>query len=163
MMAAFTLFHVVLSLIGIASGFVVIAGMFSSNRMDGVTAIFLTTTTLTSVTGFFFPVHHFMPSHAIGILSLIVLAIAIYARYGRHLTGAWRWIYVVTAIIAQYFNVFVGVVQAFEKIPPLHSLAPTQSEPPFAITQGVVLLLFLVVGIVSAKRFHPMPNVPMAA
>ena len=161
-MAAFTLFHVVLSLIGIATGFVIIAGMLTSNRMNGVTAIFLTFTTLTSATGFLLPVHHFMPSHAIGILSLIVLAFAIYARYPRHLAGSWRWIYVATAIIAQYFNTFVGIVQAFQKIPFLHSLAPTQSEPPFAITQGVVLLLFIVVGIVSAKKFHPQPNVPMA-
>jgi hypothetical protein len=156
-MAAFTLFHVVLSLIGIATGFVIIAGMLTSNRMNGLTAIFLTFTTLTSVTGFLFPVHHFMPSHAVGILSLIVLAFAIYARYPRHLAGSWRWIYVATAIIAQYFNTFVGIVQAFQKIPFLHSLAPTQSEPPFAITQGVVLLFFIAVGIVSAKKFHPMP------
>src|SRR6266436_1271280 len=107
----YTLIHVVISLVGIFSGFVVLFGLLSGKRLDGWTDLFLATTVATSVTGFFFPVHHFMPSHAIGILSLLVLAVAIYARYARHLAGAWRAVYVISALVALYFNVFVGIVQ----------------------------------------------------
>lgn len=146
--------HVVISLIGIATGLVVLFGMLRSDRMDAMTAVFLITTVLTSATGFLLPAPHFLPSHAIGILSLIVLAIAIAARYSFHMAGAWRRTYVITAVIALYLNVFVLVVQSFLKVPELHDLAPTQSEPPFAIAQGAVLVLFVVLGILAAKRFR---------
>src|SRR5258706_3853744 len=112
-MKTLTLIHVAISLIGILSGFIVVSGMLAGRRLDGWTALFLATTVATSVTGFFFPVHHFMPSHAVGILSLLVLAAAIYARYSCHLAGAWRKVFVVGAIVALYFNVFVAIVQAF--------------------------------------------------
>lgn len=154
-MTTYTFVHVLLSLIGIASGFVVLAGLLKSKPHNGWTAIFLTTTVLTSVTGFGFPFTQLLPSHIVGIISLVVLAIAILARYPLHLAGAWRWIYVITAVIALYFNVFVGVAQAFIKIPALRTLAPTQSEPPFAIAEGAVLLLFVVLGFLGARKFHP--------
>jgi len=154
LLTIFTIFHVVISLIGIFSGFVVLVGLLTHKRFDGWTMLFLTTTVLTSVTGFFFPVHHFMPSHAVGILSLVVLALAIYARYPRHLAGGWRTTYVVSAMVAQYFNVFVAVVQAFLKIPALHAIAPTQAEPPFKMTQLVVLVLFAVLTILAAIKFR---------
>src|SRR6266404_2107877 len=125
----YTLIHVAISLVGIFSGFVVLLGLLSGKRLDGWTALFLTTTVATSVTGFFFPVHHFMPSHVVGIISLIVLAVAIYARYNRALAGGWRKTYVIGAVIALYLNVFVGIVQAFQKVPALKALAPTQTEP----------------------------------
>ena len=150
----FTIVHVLIGLVGIFSGFVVLAGLLSARRLDGWTAIFLTSTVLTSVTGFFFPVHRFMPSHGVGILSLVVLSIAIYARYGRNLTGRWRWAYVVTAMLAFYFNMFVLVAQLFAKVPALKALAPTQSEPPFGITQLSVLLVFVALTIAAARRFH---------
>lgn len=129
--------------------------MLASERLDGWTKWFLITTVLTSVTGFFFPFHGFTPAHGVGIMSLLVLAVAIFARYPRQLAGAWRWIYVVTAVIALYLNVFVGVVQAFLKVPALHVMALTQTEPPFKLTQLVVLALFIVLGIVAAMRFRP--------
>lgn len=153
--SAFTLFHVVLSLIGIGAGFVVVAGMFGSKRLNGWTALFLATTVLTSVTGFFFPVAQVLPSHIVGALSLVVLAVAIAALYGYRLAGPWRWIYVVTALVALYFNVFVGVVQAFQKVPFLNALAPTQSDPPFLVAQLVVLVAFIAIGLVALRSFHP--------
>jgi hypothetical protein len=155
--STFTLVHVVLSLVGIFAGLVVLFGMFSSKRLTGWTALFLATTVLTSVTGFFFPFHGFTPAIGVGIISLLVLAVAIYARYSRQLAGHWRWIYVVTAVIALYFNVFVAVVQGFEKVPVLKAMAPTQTEPPFKVTQLVVLALFVVLGIVAAIRFRSEP------
>ena len=154
-MTIFTFVHVVLSLIGILSGFVVAFGLLASERLDGWTALFLVTTVLTSVTGFFFPFHGITPGIVIGILSLIMLAIAILARYALHLVGAWRWIYVLTAMIALWFNSFILVVQLFEKVPALHALDPTQSGPPFKVTQVVVLLLFLLMTIAAAIKFHP--------
>jgi hypothetical protein len=150
-------FHVIVSLIGIVSGLVVLVGMLSAQRMAGLTAVFLATTVLTSVTGFFLPAEHLLPSHVVGIISLVVLAIALVALYLRRLAGAWRWIYVVTAVIALYFNCFVGVAQAFQKIAALHALAPTQSEPPFMIAQLIVLAIFIVLGFLAVKRFHPKP------
>jgi len=153
--STFTLIHVVLSLVGIFAGLVVVFGMFSSQKLEGLTALFLATTVLTSVTGFFFPFDHILPSHIVGIVSLVVLAIAILALYALHLAGPWRWIYVVSAMVALYLNVFVGVVQAFQKVPLLASLAPTQSEPPFLIAQSVVLVIFIVLGIVAVRSFHP--------
>jgi hypothetical protein len=153
----YTLLHVIISLIGIFSGLVVLFGLLGGKRLDGWTKWFLITTVLTSVTGFFFPFHGFTPAIGVGIISLLVLAVAIYARYPRQLAGHWRWIYVVTAVIALYFNVFVAVVQAFEKVPALKVMAPTQTEPPFKLTQLVVLALFVVLGIVAAIRFRNEP------
>jgi hypothetical protein len=165
MLLAYTLFHVLISLIGIASGFVVIYGMLVGNRLDSWTALFLWTTVATSVTGFFFPVHHFMPSHGVGILSLLILPVAIYARYGRQLAGHWRATYVIAALLAQYLNVFVLVVQSFLKVPPLHALAPTQAEPAFKIAQLTVLVLFIALGIVATLRFRteapPIVSMPL--
>lgn len=160
--AAFTQLHVVLSLIGIGAGFVVLAGMFVSNRLQGWTALFLSTTVLTSVTGYFFPVDRILPSHIVGALSLIVLAAAIIALYGYRLKGAWRLTYVAGAVLALYLNVFVAVVQAFLKIPFLNALAPTQESPVFILTQGAVLLVFAALGILAVRAFHP-PEVRRSA
>jgi hypothetical protein len=157
-MDTFTIVHVVLSLIGILSGLVVLCGLLTANRMNGWTMLFLVTTVATSVTGFGFPFHGVTPAIILGILSLIALTAAIAARYIFHLAGSWRWIYVVGSVVALYFNVFVLVVQAFLKIPALHALAPKGSEPPFAIAQGIVLVLFILAGILSVKRFHPVTN-----
>lgn len=157
---AFTLVHVIITLIAIVSGLIVVGGMFASNRLPGTTALFLFTTVLTSVTGFLFPIHGFTPALGVGILSCVLLAIALFAFYIKHATGAWRWIYVVTAVISLYFNVFVLVVQSFLKVAALNALAPTQSEPPFAITQGVVLATFIVIGLIAIANFRPAPPVP---
>lgn len=156
--ATFTMAHVVLSLVGIFAGLVVVFGMFGSRKLEGWTALFLATTVLTSVTGFFFPRDHILPSHIVGVISLVVLAIAIFALYSRHLAGSWRWIYVVMAVLALYLNVFVAVFQSFLKVPMLNALAPTQSEPPFAIAQGVVLLLFIAFAVLAVRSFHPQPD-----
>lgn len=153
-LSTFTLVHVLLSLAGIGSGFIVMFGLLNGKRLDGWTAIFLVTTVLTSVTGFLFPVEHLLPSHILGILSLLVLAIAIPARYVFHMAGAWRRTYVITAAIALYFNVFVAVVQSFLKIPALHALAPAGKEPPFLAAQVIVLLIFIALTIRATKRFH---------
>ena len=154
-LAIFTLVHVIISLVAIVSGFVLLAGFFASRRLDGWTALFLITTAATSVTGFLFPAHHFMPSHVLGIISLLVLPVAIVARYRHRLAGAWRWVYVVASMVVLYLNVFVLVVQAFLKVPSLKALAPTQSEPPFAITQLTVLVLFIALATLAAIRFRP--------
>jgi hypothetical protein len=153
----YTTVHTLISLVGIFTGFVVLFGLLAGKRLDGWTKWFLITTVATSVTGFFFPFHGFTPAHGVGIISLLVLAVAIFARYPRHLAGHWRWIYVVTALLAFYLNVFVGVVQAFLKVPALHAMAPTQTEPPFKLTQLVVLSLFVLLGIIAAIRFRPEP------
>jgi len=153
--SAFMLLHVVISLVGIVAGFVVLFGMFRSERLDGWTAIFLVTTILTSATGFFFPRDQVLPSHIVGALSLLVLAVAVLAFYGYRLKGAWRWVYVASAMVALYFNVFVGVFQAFQKVPFLQSFAPTQSEPPFIVAQVVVLVAFIGLGFVALRSFHP--------
>lgn len=153
--STYTIAHVFLSLVGIGSGLVVLAGLIAAQRREGWTAVFLATTVATSVTGFGFPFDHLLPSHIVGIVSLVVLAVAILARYASRLAGAWRSVYVVCAVLALYFNVFVLVVQAFLKVPALHALAPTQGEPPFAVAQGLVLVLFLALGTLAAKRFRP--------
>jgi hypothetical protein len=154
-MTTLTFVHVVISLIGIASGFVVVFGLLTARRMDGWTATFLSTTIATSATGFlFFPFHKFLPSHAVGILSLVVLALATFGRYARHLAGAWKSIYAISAVAALYLNVFVLIVQLFLKVPALKALAPTQTEMPFKLTQLVVLLLFVVLGVFSTIRFR---------
>jgi hypothetical protein len=152
--STFTIIHVIISLIGIFSGFVVLFGLLSAHRLAGWTALFLATTVLTSATGFLFH-SPFGPAHVVGIISLVVLAVALFALYGSHLAGAWRWIYVVTALVALYLNVFVGVTQAFQKLSFLQPLAPTQSEPPFIIAQVVVVAIFVVLGFLSIRSFHP--------
>ena len=153
----YTFVHVVISLVGIFTGLIVLFGLLAGKRLDGWTKWFLIMTTATSVTGFFFPFHGFTPAIALGIMSLIVLAVAIFARYPRQLIGHWRWIYVVSAVIALYFNVFVAIVQAYEKIPALKVLAPTQTEPPFKLTQLVVLAIFVLLGIVATITFRNEP------
>jgi hypothetical protein len=157
----FTTFHVILSLIGIVTGIIVVLGMLSATRRAAWTALFLLTTGATSVTGFMFPSTGFDAADAVGIISLVVLAVTILALYIYHLAGAWRWIYVAGAVIALYLNVFVGVVQAFQKLPFLHPLAPKGSEPPFVVAQALVMAIFVVLGVFAAKRFHP--SIPQAA
>ena len=159
-LATFVNLHVVISLIAILAGIIVMFGMIGSSQPGGLTAIFLLFTILTNATGFLIPPLLFdtlLPSHIIGILSLVLLLIACIALYGMQLSGAWRWIYVVTALLSLYFNVFVLVIQSFLKVPALHALAPSvpPSEPPFAAVQGVVLIFFAVMTIVAARRFHP--------
>jgi hypothetical protein len=155
--ATFTLVHVVISLVGIVAGLVAMVGLLRSQPAGAVTLLFLLATIFTSVTGFFFPVEKLLPSHVIGIISLVLLAVACFALYSRTLTGPWRWIYVVTAMTSLYLNVFVGVIQSFLKIPPLHALAP--GEPPsglsFAVVQGLVLVLFVAVTVAAIRKFRP--------
>ncbi len=139
---------------GIASGFGAIAGMLAGRVFQIWTAVFLATTVATSVTGFFFPFRGFLPAHALGIISLVALAIAIYALYARRLVGAWRVSYVVSAVVAQYLNFLVLIVQMFAKVPEMKALAPTQTEPPFMVTQIVALAVFVVLGLLSLKKFH---------
>ena len=153
-MTTFTFVHVVISLVGIFSGLVTVFGMIAGKRLDGWTGLFLFMTVLTSVTGFMFPYHGFTPAIGVGILSLVALAMAILARYRRHLVGGWRRTYVISAVIALYLNVFVLVVQLFEKVPVLHTMAPKGSEPPFLITQAIVMVIFVVLGILAAKKFR---------
>lgn len=150
----FTLFHILISLVAIASGFIVVGGFLSNTRLDAMTHVFLATTVATSVTGFLFPFTTLLPSHITGIVSLAVLAVAIYARYFTGLAGIWRKVYVISATAALYLNVFVLVVQTFIKNPALLTLAPTQSEPAFAATQGLVLVLFVILGWMAVRRFH---------
>ncbi len=152
--ATYTFVHVLISLVEIGSGLIVMFGFLTGKRLDGLTAVFLATTALTSVTGFGFPFDHLLPSHKVGIISLVILAIAIPARYVFHLAGAWRATYVIGAAMALYLNVFVLVVQLFEKVPALKELAPTQKEAPFLVAQTLVLLIFIGLTILSAKRFH---------
>jgi len=153
--STYTMLHVLISFVGIGSGLAVMYGFLRAKRLDAITAIFLVTTVLTSVTGFGFKIEHLTPGLVVGGLSLVLLAIAIAARYRLHLRGAWRPIYVVTAAIALYFNVFVLVVQSFEKVPALNALAPTQKEPPFAVAQLTVLAVFIAATIVAVRKFHP--------
>jgi hypothetical protein len=155
----YTIIHTLISLVAIFTGFVVLFGMFVGNRLDGWTKWFLITAVATTITGFFFPFHGFTPAIGLGIISLPFLALTIFARYPKHLAGPWRWIYVIGAVICLYFNLFVAVVQAFEKIPALHALAPTQTEPPFKLTQLIVLLVTALLAIVATIRFHPEPRV----
>lgn len=157
MITALTIVHVAISLVGIGAGFVVMWGLLVSKRLDTWTAIFLAATTATSVTGFLFPFERFTPALALGILSLIVLAPALASRYYYHLVGPWRRTYVITAMIAQYLNVFVLIAQSFQKIPSLRELAPTQSEPPFLLAQLVTLALFIAYTTLAAVRLPPEP------
>jgi hypothetical protein len=153
--SAFTLLHVIITLIAIDSGLIVVGGMFASHQLPGTTALFLFTTVLTSVTGFLFPIHGFTPALGVGIVSCLILVFALFAYYGKHLKGAYRWIYVVAAIASLYLNVFVLVVQSFIKVAALNALAPTQSEPPFVIAQIAVMLIFILIGIIAANKFQP--------
>jgi hypothetical protein len=154
-LAAFTILHVIISLIAIVSGFAVLNGLLKSQRTDGWTLTFLIFTPATLITGFLFPFHGFTPAIGVGIIATIILIPTILARYTFRLAGAWRWIYAAGAVVSLYFNVFVLIAQSFQKIPALNVLAPTGSEPPFAITQGIVLVLFVIAGALSLIRFHP--------
>jgi hypothetical protein len=151
-------FHVLISLIGIASGLVVVWGLLSSRRLSGLTAIFLVTTLLTNLTGFLFPFNGLTPAIVVGVIGTIVMVVCLAARYLKRMENGWRGVYVVTAVISLYFNLFVLVVQLFLKIPALNTFAPTGSEPPFAAVQGVVLLGCLVAGFLAFRRFHPLPK-----
>jgi hypothetical protein len=153
---AFTLLHVVISLLAIGSGLIVVGGMLTSQKLPRTNALFLLTTVLTSVTGFLFPIHGFTPGLGVGMISCGILTVALFAYYIKLLLGVWRWIYVVTAIVALYLNVFVLVVQSFVKVAALNALAPTQSEPPFVISQIVVMVIFVLIGVVAAIKFRPM-------
>jgi hypothetical protein len=151
----YTIIHTLISLVAIFTGLVVVFGMLGGDRLDGWTKWFLVTAVATTITGFFFPFHGFTPAIGLGIISLPFLALTIFARYPKHLAGPWRWIYVIGAVICLYFNLFVLVVQAFEKIPALHAMGPTQTEPPFKLTQLVFLLVSALLAIVAAIRFRP--------
>jgi hypothetical protein len=160
--SAFTTLHVIITLIAIASGFIVIFGMLGSSRLPGLTAIFWLTTALTSITGFMFPIHGFTPALGVGGFAMVILAIGLVALYAKHLIGAWRWIYTVTAVVSLYLNFFVLITQSFQKIGLINPLAP-QVGPPFtgatntqfAIAQGVALVFFIAVGITTAIKFRP--------
>jgi len=154
----YTIIHTLLSLVAIFTGFVVLFGLLVGNRLDAWTKWFLITAVATTVTGFFFPFHGITPAIKLGIISSVVLLVTIFARYAKHLAGAWRWIYAIGAVICLYFNLFVLVVQLFEKVPALHAMAPTQTEPPFKLTQLIVLTTFILLGIVAVIRFHPEPS-----
>jgi len=154
---AFTALHVIISLVAIVAGLVVLVAMIGNRRLDLVTALFLSMTILTSVTGFFFHSKAIGPPHIIGVISLVVLAVTLFALYGRKLVGVWRPVYVVTAVVALYLNCFVLVVQAFDKVAALHALAPTGKEPPFAAAQGATLLLFILLGYLATRAYRPGP------
>jgi hypothetical protein len=162
-LSTFVTVHTIISLVGIVAGLVVMFGMLGSNRMPGLTAIFLLFTILTSATGFLIPpllTEKPLPSHMVGLLSLVLLAIACFALYAQKALGKWRWVYVLTALLSLYLNVFVLVIQSFLKVPALHALAPSvpPAEPPFAIAQGIVLVFFIIVIIGAIRRFRPMPT-----
>jgi hypothetical protein len=151
---AFTLFHVILSLVGIGSGFIAVFGLIGNRLLPRWTALFLIATILTSVTGFLFPFHGFDPAIGLGILSLIDLLLAAIALYGGKLAGSCRGTYVITAVLAQYFNVFVLFAQLFAKVPALKAIAPTQSSPAFGLTQLVVMAAFIVLGVLAFRRYR---------
>jgi hypothetical protein len=153
-MATFTLVHVVVSLLGIGAGLIVMSGLLGGRRLDGWNALFLASTAATSATGFGFPFGRLLPSHVVGSISLLVLAVAILARYTNRLVGPWRTVYVVSATVALYLNVFVGIVQAFQKVPALRALAPTQSEAPFIVAQLAALAIFATIAATAIRRFR---------
>src|SRR5256885_10840280 len=154
----YTIIHSLISLVAIFTGFVVLFGMLASKRLDNWTKWFLITAVATTITGFLFPFHGFTPAIGLGIISLPFLALTSFARYSKRLSGLWRWIFAIGAVICLYFNLFVLVVQLFEKIPALHAMAPTQSEPPFKLTQLIILLISAVLAIIAAIRFHAEPR-----
>lgn len=151
----FVLLHVLISIVGIVTGIIALAAMLRGERPDWVTHVFLATTALTTITGFLFPITTFTPALGTGIVSSVLLIAAYAALYAFRLAGPWRWIYATTAIAALYLNCFVFVVQSFQKLPELAALAPTQSEPPFVIAQGVLLLGFIWLGWRAVKQFRP--------
>jgi hypothetical protein len=151
----FTYLHVFMSLIGIGAGIFIIFGLLTSRRLSILTSLFLITTVLTSLTGFLYPFNGMTPGIVLGILSMIALILAIVGLYVRKLAGAWRGIYVVSVIVAFYFNFFVLVAQAFDKVPVLHAVAPSQKSPGFMITQLAVLLIFILLTVRAVKKFHP--------
>jgi hypothetical protein len=152
---AFTILHVFITLVAIGSGLIVVGGMFASNTLPVTTALFLFTTALTSLTGFLFPIHGFTPALGVGIVACVILTVALFALYKEHLVGAWRWIYVITAVVSLYLNVFVLVVQSFGKVSALNALAPMQTEPPFAVTQAAVLAIFMLIALIAVIKFRP--------
>ena len=154
----YTIIHTLISLVAIVTGLVVLFGLLAGKRLDGWTKWFLITAVATTVTGFFFPFHGLTPALTLGIMSSIVLVITTIARYPKHLTGAWRWLYTIGAVISLYFNLVVFVTQAFEKVPFLHAMAPTQTEGPFKLTQLLVLALFFILGLAAVIRFRPEPT-----
>jgi hypothetical protein len=156
-LSLYTRIHVAISVIAIAAGLVAVRGMLAARILHAVTSLFLITTLLTSLTGFLFPFHGVTPGIVIGILSVILLLGAILALYHFHLAGAWRWIYVVCSVVALWFNVFIFIVQSFEKIPALHALAPTQAEPPFKFAQLLAVIIFAGLGFFAVRNFHPDP------
>ena len=157
---AFTVLHVIITLVAIGSGLIVVGGMFASHRLPITTALFLFTTALTSVTGFLFPIQGFTPALGVGVVACVILAVALFALYKEHLAGAWRWIYVITAVVSLYLNVFILVVQSFMKVSDLNVLAPMQTEPPFAVTQAAVLAIFILITLIAVIKFRP-PKVQM--
>jgi hypothetical protein len=158
--ATYTLIHVVLSLVGMVAGLVVAGGFVAGTRPERWAAVFLVTTIAANVSGFGFPFVHFLPSHAVGIISLMALAVVIVAHYVQHFAGRWRTTYAVGVVLATYFNVFVLVAQLFKRIPVLFVVAPTQSEPPFLLTQGLVAALFIWLGVAAFKGFRTAPAAP---
>lgn len=154
-LGAFTLLHLVISVVAISSGLIVIGGMLASNRLPLTTAVFLFFTAMTSITGFLFPIVGFTPALGVGALACVIMVVALVALYGKNLAGAWRWIYVIAAVVSVYLNVFVLVAQSFAKVAALNALAPTQSEPPFAAAQALTLVIFILLGIVALVRFRP--------
>jgi hypothetical protein len=160
---AFTLLHTGLSLIGIVAGLVALFGLFRNNALNGWTLVFLATTVATTLTGFLFPFRGFTPAIGTGIVSSLVLAVTVLARYTFNFAGPWRWIYVVGAVVSLYLNCFVLVVQSFLKVPALHELAPQGSEPAFVLTQGLVLVLFVIAGFLAVRRFRPAAARPALA
>jgi hypothetical protein len=152
--AAYTQFHVIISLVAIAAGFVVTFGLLTGRRFNRWTLLFLVLTIATSITGYAFPFHKITPAHIVGAISLVLLSLAVAARYRFRLAGGWRKTYVITALVSQYLNVFVLVVQSFQKVPALHALAPTQTEPPFAAAQISLLLLFAILTTLATMRFR---------
>jgi hypothetical protein len=161
-LAAYTIIHVLISLVGIVAGFVVLFGLIGGKRLDGWTGWFLVTTILTDITGYGFPFEKLLPSHIIGAVSLVALAVTVGALYRFHLGGPWRTVYVIGATFALYLNTFVLVFQSFLKVPFLHALAPTGSEPAFGIAQGLVLIAFIGLGIAAVWKFHPAASIRMA-
>lgn len=147
--------HTWLSIIAIITGIIAVAGLIGGSIRSFWTEVFLLTAVLTSATGYLFPFNGVLPSHIVGAIALVVLVIGLYALYGGRLAGAARWIYAACAVISLYLLVFVAVAQAFMKVPALHTLAPTGGEPPFAIAQGIVLLLFVLIGIAAVRKFKP--------
>ena len=156
---AFTLLHVIITLIAIGSGLIVVGGMFASHKLPGTTALFLFTTALTSLTGFLFSIKGFTPALGVEIVACVILVVALFALFSPRLAGQWRWIYVVTAIVSLYLNVFVLIAQSFMKVPALKALAPTGSEPPFAIAQGATFATFIVIALIAVANFRPVTAV----